>query len=219
MKDDYRTYMPFDPDRIYDCEVYDYEEDPLETVNLYRSEAHKEIVDHLMTLFTEFVGKQNDELKSAGSNPENRLSSGPGELKIDKNFDRPLDEAWNTFSRNGAKADFSIVDGSGIGDKTLQVEVTNTGKNPWDIGIESNESTELKAGAQVHASFSARGKQIKVVLFADPETNVSQSLEPGQSTYLQNITFEVPSDGSYTLRFLFQDKGTYLLDNIKTEIL
>ena len=64
--------MPFDPELIHDCEVYDYLKDPLETVNLYRSGDHAEVVNGLMSMFTGFVSEQNVELKGCGSNPENR---------------------------------------------------------------------------------------------------------------------------------------------------
>lgn len=71
MKDNYRTFMPFDKELVLDCELYDYQADPNETRNLYRSKEHKEIVDLMFGNFEEFVSRQNKELAVTGSKAKN----------------------------------------------------------------------------------------------------------------------------------------------------
>lgn len=72
MKDDYRSFMPFDKEGILDCELYDYQEDPRETQNLYRSEQHHEIVKQMLGYFKEYVGRQNIEITDSGSKLNNK---------------------------------------------------------------------------------------------------------------------------------------------------
>lgn len=72
MKDNYRTFMPFDKNRVLDCELYDYQEDPNETQNLYRSGEHQEVVDQMLSYFKDFVKMQNSELENSASISNNK---------------------------------------------------------------------------------------------------------------------------------------------------
>jgi len=67
MKNNYRTFMPYDKELVLDCELYDYQEDPNETQNLFRSKQHQDIADRILGHFQEFISKQNRELADAGS--------------------------------------------------------------------------------------------------------------------------------------------------------
>ncbi len=69
MKNNYKTYMPFDEELIFAGELYDYSNDPLETVNMYDNEDYRKIKTQLLDIFKDFANIQNEELKYSGANP------------------------------------------------------------------------------------------------------------------------------------------------------
>lgn len=217
VKNRYRTYMPFDEKDIHDCELYDYKEDPEETVNLYRSKKHKDIVAEMMAHFRSFVDQQNIELKSAGSNPANVKATNVSKLNTAPSF-KQFENNWTIISRKGAQADFDVQEDGPLGENTLEIKVNNLGENPWDLGLRSKQKTYIEAGKEVFMSFGARGGEMKVILTKDKGENIVEKLEPGNNTYLQRLTFKIPSSGEWSLKFQFSEKGTYYLHDIKTEI-
>ncbi|MBW1946438.1 MAG: sulfatase, partial [Deltaproteobacteria bacterium] len=78
MKDDYRTWMPFEADRVLDCEMYDYQTDPNETLNLYRLPEYEGLVNEMWERFTGFVKTQNQELAGAApGKPKKKAKTRP----------------------------------------------------------------------------------------------------------------------------------------------
>lgn len=219
MKDGYRTFMPFDDKLIYDCELYDYDVDPLETQNLYRSKEHKAIADKMMGYFKDFVKTQNAELKNTMANPANIEEGASLEpLNIDGSFEFELTKSWKAHARNGAVVDFSIDKVSPISENTLKVDVNKLGKNPWDIGVVSKKASRIEKGKVVNMSFQCNGGKLKVILTSDTDKRIINQLNPGTREYLQRISFDIPETANYTLKFQFMEEGVYYIDEIKTEI-
>ncbi len=219
MKDGYRTFMPFDKNLIHDCELYDYDVDPLETQNLYRSKEHKAVVAKMMKYFEDFVKRQNIELENTNANPANiKEGSSLEPLNIDGSFEHELEKSWKYFARNGAVADFSVEKKSPISENSLKVVVEKLGKNPWDIGIISIQSSKLEKGKTLNMSFQCNGGEMKAILSSDNKNNIAVKLNPSTKTYLQRVSFEIPETAEYTLKFQFLEQGEYYIDEIKTEI-
>ena len=68
MKDFYRLYKPFDEGYIVSGELYDYENDPLETENYYNNKEYVSVKKELVDYFTEYAKQQNEELKTSKAN-------------------------------------------------------------------------------------------------------------------------------------------------------
>lgn len=68
MKDFYRLYKPFDEGYIVSGELYDYDNDPLETENYYNNKEYVSVKKELVDYFTEYAKQQNEELKTSKAN-------------------------------------------------------------------------------------------------------------------------------------------------------
>jgi arylsulfatase A-like enzyme len=219
MKDDYRTFMPFDSTLIHDCELYDYAVDSNETRNLYRSEEHQEIVLTMMDQFKDYVKKQNIELKEAGSNPVNKKASATiAALKVNEDFGVDFDKNWHTSAKNGAIASFDVLEGGPLGENTLKIEVEKMGEKNFDVGMRTVNRTPIEKGKEVNISFSARGGKMRVILVNNEGDRVYENLEPGSNTFLHRVSFKLPASGDWNLKFVFMEKGTYYLYGVKSEI-
>ena len=216
--DNYHTYSPFDENMVIDCELYDYETDPDETINLYRSEEHAHIVEQMMGYFREFVSQQNIELKDAGSNPANQKERPIWKLDIDGNFEKPLNKEWETNPLENKIVTFEILPDSPLGDNTLRVNVKEDKKNDIDINITSVRNTPIEKGKEVYLSFAANGNKLTVELISEKGAKISETLVPGDATFLHRLRFKAPEKGKYKLVFRFNEQGTYLLQGLRAEI-
>lgn len=68
MKDFYRLYKPFDEGYIVSGELYDYDNDPLETENYYNNKEYVSVKKELVDYFAEYAKQQNEELKTSKAN-------------------------------------------------------------------------------------------------------------------------------------------------------
>ena len=68
MKDFYRLYKPFDEGYIVSGELYDYDNDPLETENYYNNKEYVSVKKELLDYFAEYAKQQNEELKTSKAN-------------------------------------------------------------------------------------------------------------------------------------------------------
>ncbi len=68
MKDFYRLYKPFDEGYIFSGELYDYDNDPLETENYYNNKEYVSVKKELLDYFAEYAKQQNEELKTSKAN-------------------------------------------------------------------------------------------------------------------------------------------------------
>lgn len=68
MKDFYRLYKPFDQGYIVSGELYDYDNDPLETENYYNNKEYVSVKKELLDYFAEYAKQQNEELKTSKAN-------------------------------------------------------------------------------------------------------------------------------------------------------
>lgn len=68
MKDFYRLYKPFDEGYIVSGELYDYDNDPLETENYYDNKEYVSVKKELVDYFAEYAKQQNEELKTSKAN-------------------------------------------------------------------------------------------------------------------------------------------------------
>lgn len=68
MKDFYRLYKPFDEGYIVSGELYDYDNDPLETENYYNNKEYVSVKKELVNYFSEYAKQQNKELKTSKAN-------------------------------------------------------------------------------------------------------------------------------------------------------
>ena len=68
MKDFYRLYKPFDEGYIVSGELYDYDNDPLETENYYNNKKYVSVKKELLDYFAEYAKQQNEELKTSKAN-------------------------------------------------------------------------------------------------------------------------------------------------------
>ena len=68
MKDFYRLYKPFDEGYIVSGELYDYDNDPLETENYYNNKEYVSVKKELLGYFAEYAKQQNEELKTSKAN-------------------------------------------------------------------------------------------------------------------------------------------------------
>ena len=68
MKDFYRLYKPFDEGHIVSGELYDYDNDLLETENYYNSKEYVSVKKELLDYFAEYAKQQNEELKTSKAN-------------------------------------------------------------------------------------------------------------------------------------------------------
>ena len=65
MKDFYRLYEPFHEGYIVSGELYDYDNDPLETENYYNKKEYEGLKKKLLNYFAEYAKQQNEELKTS----------------------------------------------------------------------------------------------------------------------------------------------------------
>ena len=65
MKDFYRLYEPFHKGYIVSGELYDYDNDPLETENYYNKKEYEGLKKKLLNYFAEYAKQQNEELKTS----------------------------------------------------------------------------------------------------------------------------------------------------------
>lgn len=68
MKDFYRLYKPFEEGYIVSGELYDYDNDPLETENYYNNKEYVSVKKELLDYFAEYAKQQNEELKTSKAN-------------------------------------------------------------------------------------------------------------------------------------------------------
>lgn len=68
MKDFYRLHKPFDEGYIVSGELYDYDNDPLETENYYNNKEYVSVKKELLDYFAEYAKQQNEELKTSKAN-------------------------------------------------------------------------------------------------------------------------------------------------------
>jgi arylsulfatase A-like enzyme len=68
MKDFYRLYKPFDEGYIVSGELYDYDNDLLETENYYNNKEYVSVKKELLDYFAEYAKQQNEELKTSKAN-------------------------------------------------------------------------------------------------------------------------------------------------------
>jgi arylsulfatase A-like enzyme len=219
MKNGYRTFSAFDEDLIYDIELYDYEKDPLETKNCYRTESYKEIADAMMDLFRGFVKGQNEELKTSLSNPENQASSGKVfKLNMDGYFMQEFSKNWMVINKADVDLDVKVLKEGPWGENTLEINIAEDSDKESFIELHTLNYTSIPEGKDVNISFGANGGKIKVVLVSKKGEKVHETIEPANSTYLQRISFKVPATGEWKLKFKFYDSGVHYLHGIKTTI-
>ena len=65
MKDFYRLYEPFHEGYIVSGELYDYDNDPLETENYFNKKEYEGLKKKLLNYFAEYAKQQNEELKTS----------------------------------------------------------------------------------------------------------------------------------------------------------
>ncbi len=214
LKEDYRTYMPFDEKRITAGELYDYQEDPLETVNLYGSKKHQQVRKQMMQHFSEFIAVQQQQLQQAGSNPESKKAPQIASPKqtVDLSFGSDLSEHWQVIARNGAEADFTIQDGR------LQVDIKKLGKNPWDLALELKQGIELKQGTSVTFQVQSKGPEMKLVMGPVNEKRLVQKVKPGKGKKAASISFDIPVSGSWGLKMQFLQAGVYEIQPLQSVI-
>ncbi|TAJ14514.1 sulfatase [Marinilabiliaceae bacterium JC017] len=208
LKDNYRTYMPFDEQRIVAGELYDYQEDPLETVNLYKSGKFKKVREQLMQYFKAFVKEQNQQLKNAGCNPDRTEKKGIKKSKTiqpvtNLSFGSDWETRWDVIARNGADAGFSVKDGR------LLVNVKKPGKNPWDVAIALKGGLELQKGQTVQWKVAAKGGDIKMVLGPVNGQRLGSKIKPRKGKKASDVSFKIPASGVWKLKVQFLQAGTY----------
>ncbi len=214
MKNHYRSYLPFDKKLIYDCELYDYEKDPNETVNLYRSKDHKKVVNKLLQHFKDFVATQNKELLNAGCNPKKaKKISNTQQMFENGNFEKPLRDSWEVTARKGAETEFVIVAESPVGKNALKVDVKKLGEKPWDIIMISKHQKYLEAGTKATLSLDYQGGKMKIALISSNGNSI-RKVESGNGK-TQKINFKIDKSGEYKFKIQFETKGIYYLDNLK----
>lgn len=209
MNKKYKTYMPFDESLVYACELYDYKNDPLETVNVYDSEAYAKVKDQLFELFVEHVAIQNEELKYTGANP-NRIARAEGDLVATQLPVKPLtiemfasDKSYKTIVRKGASIDAVAKDGN------IKATVNSLGENPWDLGLISKQTMQLKAGDKVKFSFAHQGGEVKIQLRKEAGKGKVKKVKASPSMKETTFTLEAEQAGSYAVKVEFINKGVY----------
>jgi arylsulfatase A-like enzyme len=64
---EFHTFKPFIESNIVAGELYDYEKDPLETVNYYNDKEYKKVKEQMLAYFKEYVESQIEELKDTAA--------------------------------------------------------------------------------------------------------------------------------------------------------
>lgn len=214
IQDNYHTYRSFDEKLVLAGELYDYQEDPNETINLYASQKHKAVRARLMDYFRAFVKEQNVQLQSAGSNPD-RVEEKKAEPKPAAilTFGSKLEENWTVVTRNGAKADFAVSKGQ------LEVDVQQLGKNPWDLALMTSKGIDLKKGQTLQLEVLAKGGDMKIVMGPVNGQRVARSIKTGKGKKAKKINFQIPETGNWVVKIQFAKTGKYELQSIKSVIL
>lgn len=217
MKDNYTTDQAFDEKLIHDCELYDYQTDPNETRNFYRTKSYRKVKDQMMTYFKEYVAKQNKELKLKSSKKKDSNIDKTVAL-ADGSFDAALEKNWMTFARKTAQASFEVIKSSRIGESTLKVEVKKLSDREWDVGLKTKKPIPLKKGQTLEFSFLGTGGNVKVILQSENNKNLVEPLLLGISDGVHRIEYKIKNTDNYFFKMHFLDEGEYLINDIQLRI-
>jgi len=214
LKNGYRTFMPFNENRIEAGELYDYEVDPLETENFYDSKKYKKVKAEMLAHFTRFVQTQKKELKGSGSQKNKKgakVSVKSTEKATTDLSYMDLKSNWTTVSRNGADADFTIKDGK------LKVIVRKLGKNPWDVLLQLKKPLVFKEGQSVTLNFKGKGKQIKFGLGPVNGKRAARIAKLSSAEKFHKIKIPIPVSGDWPFKIQFMEVGEYELGAITVD--
>ncbi|TLX72780.1 sulfatase [Labilibacter sediminis] len=208
IKDDYRTFSPFDAKDIEAGELYDYKTDPLETENYYNAKKYKSVKKQLMTYFKAFIETQNKELVGSGSMMGKK--SAKETILKQKNNLAFIDLAtnWNVIARNGADADFSVEDGK------LKVEVRKLGAKPWDLTLALKETIALKQGQTATFTFAGKGKSIKFSMGPLDGERTARIAKLSSAEKVHKVKVPVSVSGDWPIKIQFMEVGTYEIGEI-----
>jgi len=219
MKDDYRTWMPFEADRVLDCEMYDYQTDPNETLNLYRLPEYEGLVNEMWERFTGFVKTQNQELAGAApGKPKKKEKTRPQKTDAGIAFTDPLDQNWQVNVRKGAIAQFTVEQDEESEDNILHVVVDQLGENPWDLGMNGKGSIAMKKGQQLVLHLEMSGPEVKFILLSETGERVIQSLSGGKKMKNEKLYFRAKKTDNWNLRLQFLEKGDYRIKILGMEL-
>ncbi|PWD98433.1 sulfatase [Marinilabilia rubra] len=212
LENDYRTFDPLDENLIVAGELYDYQEDPLETENFYEDREYLEVRDRLMDYFREFVKQQNQELKGAGSIPQGKETNTTGEARMKKkasadpegiSFDQTFRQNWKIIARNGAKVAFDTKNGR------LKATVDKLGENNWDIQVQTKEPLYFREGQKLILKLEAKGGNIKFACGPVNGERVVRKIKTGNQLQSEKLYFPFPETGEWDFKIQFLDKGDY----------
>ena len=211
LKNNYRTDMPFAEDMIAGGEIYDYKNDPNETVNLFNSEKHARLKERMMKQFSRFVASQNLILNNETSGQKKKkdrelqLSTSDAAASIGLH---DFQSVWKTFSRNGAIAEFEMSNGR------LVTTVKKTGSNLYDTGFQTRKGISLKKGDIMKLGIKALGGNIRIVIGPVGDSRFIKNFEGGISFTEKEYLFTIPEDGDWPVKFQFTSAGLYEIDSL-----
>lgn len=121
-------------DIIFDVELYDYVNDPLETVNVYTNASYQNVVDSMMSIAENWWNEQYLFLKTR-INP--KYVKEYNYLTNNSDFEDGIDIGWETTSDGNFIAQFTNSTDSYIGANSLAIAVSTTGNNYNDAIVKS----------------------------------------------------------------------------------
>ncbi|WP_430809553.1 MULTISPECIES: sulfatase [unclassified Carboxylicivirga] len=208
MKDDWHTDQPLNKRLIVAGELYDYQNDPLETENYYQHADYKKIKAELMQLFEAFANKQNQEISSLR---EGNISDAVTKAS-DLSFKPELTKNWKAVVRKGAEANFQLEG------KKLLVDVKKPGAKPWDLALVYNGQLELKEGQTIVFTFDYAGPELKIGMGPVNEKRVARVVKASQKLKLRTAEMEITANGAWPMKMLFLETGHYEIGEITVSL-
>lgn len=219
MNNKYKTYLPFDEKLIYAGELYDYTNDPLETLNVFDSESYAKVKAQLFQLFKEYVLIQNNELQYTGANPEKTKRS--NDLVVvdvapvvapSISLGEKIEDHWNVVMRKGADAQFSITNGE------LKCDISKLGERPWDLQLAYKDDLHLKAGQTLSVTMLYQGPEMKMNFGPVNKVRIGRKIAAQKTAKLIIIEVPITESGVYPCKLSFVSTGKHLISDIKTNL-
>ncbi|WP_269540636.1 sulfatase [Cerasicoccus fimbriatus] len=155
MRNDWRTTMPFDPSLVEFIELYDYEKDPLETVNQANNPAYADAAAKLKSQMLEYFKAYEQPVEATPAYDGETVKLGQGDVMIDlAAVDiAGLNTRFASVTRDG---DDLILDFE-LSKKWPSVDFYGPGNTPWnlsaynaiDITMTNEGSEQIRAHAFV----------------------------------------------------------------------
>jgi len=171
--------IPWSVDNIYEIELYDYANDPLETVNLIDNSAYQNVKDSLLLIAANWWFQQHWFFEE-GFNPSytadfNYILNNPG-------FEDGIADSWKLETLNGFNANFSNSTLSSEGTNALLIDPISVSQNQGDAYLESpiydcfnglkNDKAVLSFQAKAQTSGDIIQVLIKTKSFIGAEENI-----------------------------------------------